>query len=199
MQRTIDTFLTPLVKLRLRSRIRELALVAARCIDYANSMSRSALPPNAKPKVYKQVAALPVASDASGALRVMLITSRETRRLIIPKGWAMKGRKDHRAAAIEAKEEAGLIGRIHRKPIGTYTYWKRRPSSFVYCKVKVYVLEVSRQLADWRERTLRQGIWLLVDDAAERVSEPGLVTIIRDLPDALPTRRNRSKAMTAPG
>lgn len=38
----------------------------------------------------------------------------------------MKGHKDHEAAAIEAEQEAGLVGRIHKKPIGTYTYWKRR-------------------------------------------------------------------------
>ena len=146
-------------------------------------------------KARKQVGALPVMYGADGVLRVMLITSRDTQRLIIPKGWPMKGRKDHRAAAIEAQEEAGLIGRIHRKSIGSYTYWKRRPGHFIYCRVKVFILEVYRQLADWREKAERRGIWLLVDDAAEQVDEPGLVTIIRDLPSNLPrTQAPRQKA-----
>lgn len=134
---------------------------------------------------------MPVAVDAAGTLRIMLITSRETKRLIIPKGWPMKGRKDHRAAAIEARQEAGLIGRIHRKPVGVYTYWKRLPDRFVYCAVKVYVLEVTRRLKTWREQEQRRGIWLLPADAAELVDEPGLVTIIRDVAEAMaPRRRN---------
>jgi 8-oxo-dGTP pyrophosphatase MutT (NUDIX family) len=76
-----------------------------------------------KPK--KQVAALPVATAEDGSLRVLVITSRETRRFIVPKGWPIKGVKDHRAAEIEAREEAGLIGRAHKKPIGSYLAWKR--------------------------------------------------------------------------
>lgn len=147
-------------------------------------------PPGLKPR--KQVAALPIMYNSDGRLRIQLITSRETQRLIIPKGWPMKGRKDHRAAAIEAREEAGLIGRIHRKSIGSYTYWKRRPGAFLYCRVKVFVLEVISQLTDWREKDQRRGVWLLLDDAAEKVDDPGLVPILRDLPDRLPRKRPRS-------
>lgn len=132
-------------------------------------------------KIRKQVASLPVATDDAGRLLVMLITSRETRRLIIPKGWRVKGRKDHRAAAIEAREEAGLIGRVHRRPVGTYTYWKRLPNRFVYCAVKVYVLEVTGQLKTWPEKGQRRGTWLLAEDAVERVDEPGLVPIIHEV------------------
>ncbi len=152
-----------------------------------------AQPTKREPKLRhrKQVAALPVMYDADGTLRVMLITSRETKRLIIPKGWPMRGRKDYRAAAIEAKEEAGLIGRVHRKPIGTYVYWKRRAERFDYCRVKVYVLEVISQLLDWREKGQRRGIWLFVDDAADLVDDPGLVTLIRGLPDSIFRRRRK--------
>ena len=153
------------------------------------------LPPKRKPKVRKQVAALPVMVDGTDRLRVMLITSRETQRRIIPKGWPMKGRKDHRAAAIEAREEAGLIGRVHRKPIGSYGYWKRLPDHFVYCKVKVYLLEVSGQLKTWPEQGLRRGAWYLVEDAAELVDEPGLVTLIRDLPSLMPGRGPKAKQL----
>ena len=59
------------------------------------------------------------------SLEVLIITSRETGRFIISKGWPMKGHADHDAAATEAREEAGLIGKVRRKPIGKYTYWKR--------------------------------------------------------------------------
>ena len=144
--------------------------------------------PKAKPKPRKQVAALPVRSDSEGVLRVMLMTSRETRRLIVPKGWPMKGRKDYRAAATEALEEAGLIGRIHRKPAGVYTYWKRFAASFEMCRVKVYVLEVDRQLRIWREQGQRQFGWFSAEAAADLVDDPGLGTIIRTLPKTLRIR-----------
>ena len=68
-----------------------------------------------------QVAALPFRYVAPGSLEVLIITSRETGRFIIPKGWPMKGRADPEAAAIEAREEAGVVGKINRKPIGRYT------------------------------------------------------------------------------
>ena len=145
-------------------------------------------------KVRKQVAALPVRLDAAGRTRVLLITSRETRRLIIPKGWPMKGCKDHRAAAIEAQEEAGLIGRVAKKPIGAYTYWKRRPDHFDLCRVKVYLLEVERQLPAWREKGQRQGAWFLVDDAAELVDDAGLVTILRGLAALWPRKGAKKSA-----
>ena len=59
--------------------------------------------PSLKPR--KQVAALAIRRDPTEGLRVMLVTSRQTRRLVAPKGWRMKGRQDHVAAEIEA--EAG--------------------------------------------------------------------------------------------
>lgn len=147
-------------------------------------------------KPRKQVAALPVRFDAEGHLHVLLITSRGTQRFIIPKGWPMKGKKDHRAAAIEAQQEAGIIGRVHKKPVGVYTYWKRRDDHFDFCRVKVYPLEFRHQLPDWREKGQRRGAWLLPDEAADLVDDPGLVDIIRNLPRERPPegRRRRKKA-----
>ena len=149
-----------------------------------------------KPKIRKQVAALPVRRDAAGRTRVLLITSRDTKRFIVPKGWPMKGRKDYRAAAIEAQQEAGVIGRVAKKPMGSYVYWKRRVEHFDLCRVKVYLLEVERQLPAWRERDERQGAWFLVDEAADLVDDAGLVTILRKLdgiwPSAGPKRRRAS-------
>ncbi len=146
---------------------------------------------NAPRKPRQQVAALPVRVDREGRLRVFLITSRETRRFIIPKGWPIKGRKHHRAAAIEAQEEAGLIGRVQKKAIGSYTYWKRRPDHFDHCRVEVFILDVRHQLPDWKEKGQRQGAWLLVDDAADLVDDPGLVDIIRTLPNRLAAKGKR--------
>lgn len=133
-------------------------------------------------KPRKQVAALAIRRDPTAGLRVMLVTSRETRRLVAPKGWRMKGREDHIAAEIEAKQEAGVVGRIHKKPIGFYEYWKRLADHFELCRVKVFLLEVERQLADWKERDQRRVAWYDVDEAADLVDEPGMSAIIRNLP-----------------
>src|SRR5512145_805842 len=99
-----------------------------------------------------QVAALPIRRAEDGALEVLLVTSRTTRRWIVPKGWPIKGLKDHDAAAREALEEAGVIGKVRKKPFGRYNYWKRMPDHFQLCNVTLYLLQVERQLEQWAER-----------------------------------------------
>lgn len=122
----------------------------------------------------RQVAALPVRRTADGSLRVLLVTSRETRRWIVPKGWLVKGMRQHEAAALEALEEAGVAGRISRKPVATYLYWKRHADRSELCEVHVHLLEVDEHLDDWREKGQRELIWLSPEEAAAIVDEPGL-------------------------
>ena len=124
-----------------------------------------------------QVAALPLRQGRDG-LEVMLITSRESRRWIVPKGWPMKGLKDHEAAAREALEEAGLKGRIHKRPIGAYTYGKRTAHAVEPCRVMVYRLDVDGERTSWRERGQRERQWFAVAEAAELVDPPRLASMI---------------------
>ena len=112
--------------------------------------------PKFKPR--KQVAALAIRRDPAEGLRVMLVTSRGTKRYVAPKGWRMKGRQDHDAAQIEALQEAGVVGRIHKKPIGFYEYWKRLSDHFELCRVKVFLLEVERQLTRVIDHQLQQRL-----------------------------------------
>ncbi|RVU15783.1 NUDIX hydrolase [Methylobacterium oryzihabitans] len=128
-----------------------------------------------------QVGVLPTRPDPEGGgLQVLLITSRETRRWVIPKGWPMKGLKHPDAAAREAYEEAGLIGRVDKRAIGSYFYDKRLKSrDTVLCQVQVYQLEVRKQLATWPERHERESRWFGVPEAAEAVTEAGLAALIR--------------------
>lgn len=137
-----------------------------------------------KPK--KQVAALPIVTAPDGSLRVLVMTSRETRRFIVPKGWPIKGLKDHRAAEVEAREEAGLIGRAHKKPVGSYLTWKLSNGGALLVRMKVFLLEVERQLDEWKERGQREMAWLRIEEAAHVVDEAGLAQIILDLPHRLP-------------
>ena len=128
-----------------------------------------------------QVAALPVRFADDGSPEVMLITSRETQRWIIPKGWPMAGLNDSQAAAREAREEAGLVGRVEKRPVGSFSYWKRLPGHFAFCTACVYLLHVERQLKAWKEKGQRRCEWLPPEAAAELVEEPGLKAILSDL------------------
>src|SRR5215210_6072530 len=93
-------------------------------------------------KPRSQIGALPFQVDSEGQLRVMLITSRETRRWVIPKGWPMRGVKPHRAAEREAYEEAGLKGQIGKVAVGTYGYEKRLADGLtIPCEVSVFAFE----------------------------------------------------------
>jgi 8-oxo-dGTP pyrophosphatase MutT (NUDIX family) len=128
-----------------------------------------------------QVAALPIRREETGEVRVLLITSRETKRWIIPKGWPMKGRTNAQAAAQEALEEAGVEGRVQKEPFGKYLYWKRAEANFELCEVLVYLLEVTRQLETWREKGQREARWFSLEDAADLVEEPGLTAVLAAL------------------
>jgi 8-oxo-dGTP pyrophosphatase MutT (NUDIX family) len=130
----------------------------------------------AEPRI--QYAALPFRE--SPRREVMLVSSRETKRWVLPKGWPMKGRKPHAAAAQEALEEAGLVGKIEKKPLGSYHYVKKlRNGAAILCRVDVFPLEVARQRKNWREREQRITRWFPAEEAAEAVREPELARIIR--------------------
>ncbi|MER9440424.1 NUDIX hydrolase [Mesorhizobium sp. M0340] len=139
----------------------------------------------------RQVAAIPFRLNEHGDVEVMLVTSRTTRRFIVPKGWPMKGKSGRKAATIEAQEEAGVLGKTLKQPAGTYCYWKRLANRFVRVDVVVYLLEVSEELADWEESKRRQRAWLAPADAAVLIDEPDLSTLVRNV--RIPELEHNSK------
>ena len=126
-----------------------------------------------------QVAALPVRRNPDGSCEVLLVTSRETRRWIIPKGWRQPPAEDHAAAAREAHEEAGVLGTAHFESIGSYVYQKRRRTGVTTVRVSVYLLTVTEELAEWPEREHRKRAWFTPAEAAAKVDEPGLRDLLR--------------------
>ena len=130
----------------------------------------------------QQVAALPLSHDEAGRVQVLLVTSRDTGRWVLPKGWPMKGKKPHRAAEREAFEEAGLIGRIRKVPLGTYSYEKRLSTgSTVPCEVTVFPLKVEEHREHWPEMNQRRRRWFSPHEAAEVVAESGLRHLLWNL------------------
>jgi 8-oxo-dGTP pyrophosphatase MutT (NUDIX family) len=135
-----------------------------------------------KPVVIQQYAALPYRRSKKGVLEIMLVTSRETRRWIIPKGWPISGVKPHNLAALEAMEEAGLLGKVAEKPLGVYHYEKKRnDGSIVNCTVDTFALEVEQQMPTWPEQDERKTKWFAPEEAASQVQEPELRDLIKKL------------------
>ena len=128
-----------------------------------------------------QVAAIPVRRQDDGRLEVLLITSRETRRWIVPKGWPWPEVPDHEAAAAEAWEEAGVRGRILADKLGTFTYDKRRDGIHSAVNVAVYLLEVTEEEHVWPEMEERQRAWFSPAAAAQAVVEPELKALLHYL------------------
>jgi 8-oxo-dGTP pyrophosphatase MutT (NUDIX family) len=109
----------------------------------------------------------------------MLVTSRQARRWIIPKGWPHKGQTPYRSAANEAFEEAGVVGVVRRRSLGSFSYEKQlKKGRVVECVVRVYALKVKRQTVEWPEKSMRAVKWLSPRAAAKMVREPMLRKII---------------------
>lgn len=127
----------------------------------------------------RQVGALPLRKARGGGLDVLLVSSRETGRWVIPKGWPAKRLSDAKAAAREAKQEAGVTGKVAGAPVGQYRYRKRMPGGAIrVVDVDVYVLQVKKQRKTWREKRERLRVWMPQSEAAKKVREPRLKTLI---------------------
>jgi 8-oxo-dGTP pyrophosphatase MutT (NUDIX family) len=164
----------------------------------ASKWYRVAKPNMPKPRasIRRQYGAIPYTIDGSDRVRVALLTSRETQRWVIPKGWPMAKRSATAAARREVLEEGGLVGTIiHMKPIGHYRYSKRFPvGKVVTCRVAVFLLRVRRVLDVWPEQNQRLRAWFSPEIAAELVSEKGLSAILLKLtPTVLRLAREKSK------
>jgi 8-oxo-dGTP pyrophosphatase MutT (NUDIX family) len=125
-----------------------------------------------------QAAALPWRRGAEG-VEVLLVTSRETRRWVVPKGWPIRGLKAPQTAAREAYEEAGVKGSMAKK-VGVFHYDKRLASGRVQkVRVGLYPLKVDSEDQAWPEAEQREKLWTSPAEAADLVQEPELAALLR--------------------
>ena len=118
-------------------------------------------------------------SDSAGSVRLLMITSRDTRRWVIPKGNVMRGVPPHLAAAQEAFEEAGIMGIACPSALGSYSYWKRsNDGRFRQAQVDVFPLAVHTEADDWPEAGERERRWFGLAEAQEAVEEDELKALI---------------------
>jgi 8-oxo-dGTP pyrophosphatase MutT (NUDIX family) len=128
----------------------------------------------------KQVGTLPLRRKKK-SVEVLLVTSRDTGRWVIPKGWPSKRMTDAAAAAREARQEAGVTGAISRVLCGTYRYRKVERHLTRVVDVDVYILWVKKERKRWREKDERRRSWFPLEKATRSVRERGLKVILRSL------------------
>lgn len=117
----------------------------------------------------------------SAVPEMLLITSRDTGRWVIPKGWPMEGKASHEVAAREAWEEAGVKGESSPDSIGSFTYEKGMNKGLtINCRVHVYPVVVFDMAKRFPEKGTRTLEWMTFTEAAGRVAEPGLRKLILD-------------------
>ena len=117
-----------------------------------------------------QVAALCCRAGENGT-EVLMITSRDTGRWVMPKGWLMDGKNAAEAACEEAWEEAGVNH-----------YEKRLDDGYVApVEVQVYRIDVEELDDAYPESRERARLWLDPATAANRVDEPSLKELLLQL------------------
>lgn len=129
---------------------------------------------NSKVIIYNQAAALPFRYK-NDALQIMLITSRKSRKWIIPKGLMEEGLAKYELAIKEAYEEAGIAGRVTTQSLGIYQYEKWGG----ICKVSVFSLQVDKILDRWPEDNFRDRKWFNPEEAINIVENSELKGIIK--------------------
>lgn len=132
-------------------------------------------------------------TESGGSIRLLMITSRETRRWVIPKGNRARGIAPHIAAAQEAFEEAGALGVPSPTALGTYSYWKRlKDGRFKKAMVEVFPLAVESEADEWPEAGERERRWFSLGEAIELLEEEELRSLIASFrpPDSAAGREN---------
>jgi 8-oxo-dGTP pyrophosphatase MutT (NUDIX family) len=133
----------------------------------------------------QQAAAIPVRQS-----RICLVTSRNGKRWVLPKGCLEPNKSAGQIALVEAWEEAGLVGVLHPDPVGAYLYEKL---GNLY-HVVVFHLSVTRAADEWPEMHMRQRIWVPMDKAGSRLSDLGVAELVQ----AVSAKAQRDAALNSP-
>lgn len=147
------------------------------------------------PSLVRQAGVLPY-RVVDGTVECMLITSRTSRRWIVPKGHIEPGLTPRETARFEAYEEAGLSGVIGRRSIGSYVYTKRDDKGGDICRVRVYPMEVVHEADDFPESKQRDRAWYAPEEAEQAVDQEELGKLIRNFAEK--QAAHHSQAQKAP-
>jgi 8-oxo-dGTP pyrophosphatase MutT (NUDIX family) len=128
-----------------------------------------------------QAAAICWRLGTTGDVEVLLVSSLDTGRWIIPKGNRKPKERSHRAAQREAAEESGVVGDAKKKPVGFFFYLKdgQKPTT-----ASVHLLRTRSIRKSFAERGSRRMVWVHPLAAAGMVAEPELSDIFLAIAEA---------------
>ncbi len=132
---------------------------------------------------FKQSAVVPYRL-VKGEIKILLITTRKGR-WIIPKGIIEPELSAAESAAKEALEEAGVVGKIAAEELGKYSYEKWGGT----CRVRVFLLRVTKMLDTWEEQFFRRRKWLPLKEAITTVEDEALQKILKKVANVVGGRR----------
>lgn len=141
---------------------------------------RDVLKERADEVLLQRYGAVPWRRDQRGRVRVLLVTSRGRGRWIVPTGWPMKDKPSYLSAAMEAFDEAGVIGDILTYPLAGYRYVRETAEGVLqHYHVTLFALRVRGTLTHWPERKQRIRGWFDPEEAADKVENVELARAIR--------------------
>lgn len=117
-----------------------------------------------------------------GKAEVLLVTSKSTRRWILPKGWPILSHRAHRTAAIEAFEEAGVVGRVHKNPFASFSSYKGGEAGLkIRTEILVFLVDVDSVAEDFPDSAERDSRWVSIEEAIKITNDSGLADVFRKL------------------
>lgn len=114
----------------------------------------------------------------------LLVTSRDSGRWVLPKGWIKDGKSPEVSALEEGWEEAGIVTAT-KAPIliGHYNYMKRLDKGEVLpLRVDVFQARLANLVRKYPEDGERKRKWMSASRAAKAVDEPSLSNLLKTLP-----------------
>jgi 8-oxo-dGTP pyrophosphatase MutT (NUDIX family) len=109
--------------------------------------------------------------DYEGELSVILVTSMDGRRWVLPKGHIEPHLSANESAEKEAFEEGGIEGVVSNVAIGFYDYFKQSNKNSTVYRVSLFPMKILRLLKDWPEANLRTRQWMTIRQAIDAVKE----------------------------
>ncbi len=101
----------------------------------------------------------------NGNLEILLITSLRKKKWIVPKGFVEFNLSAFESAKKEAYEEAGIQGANETVELGEFKVEKGAGITIV----KVYSMEVTKELDTYPEMNMRKRKWHSYEDALEKL------------------------------
>ena len=113
----------------------------------------------------------------NGELELLLITSIKKQKWIFPKGYIEFNLSAFESAKKEAYEEAGVIGENETLELGAFELKKKNEISLI----KVFSMEVTKELKDYPEKNLRKRKWFSLSEANETIENVEIKNFISKL------------------